>query len=142
MKVEYIGNTEFEQEYLPKYESVISTSGLYLNEQNALTNLKEVGDLLENEKLNKATESKENNLRILNSIKIPEDEQQSEQTKDLKVLIEKIESDLYSQIYFPVIGQIKNLPLSDDGIKEKERIENQYGNTYCKKCKTELSCSY
>jgi hypothetical protein len=141
-KVEFYGNTEFEQEYLPKYESVISTSGLYLNEQNALTNLKEVGDLLENEKSIKTPESKENNLRILNSINIPDGEQQSDQTKDLKGLIEKIESDLYSQVYIPIIGQINNLPLSDAGNKEKEKIENQYGNTYCKKCKTELITAF
>ena len=138
-KTEYNGNTEFEQEYLPKYESVVSTAGLYLNQQNALTNLKEVGELLENEKPSKANENRENNLRLLYSIKIPDDEPLSEQAKDLNNLIFQNERDLYSQIYIPVLGRINSLSMDEAGNEEKEKIINQYGNTYCKKCKSELT---
>jgi len=141
-KAEFIGNTEFEQEYLPKYESVITSAGLYLNEQNALTNLKEVGDLLENIKPAKSVENKENTLRLLYSIKIPEDDQSSSQSKDLINLISQNEKDLYSQIYSPLIGQINSLALDETGNKEKEKLENQYGNTYCKICKSELSNAF
>ncbi len=141
-KVEFVGNTEFEQEYLPKYESVISTAGLYLNQQNALTNLKEVGDLLENEKQAKAIENRENNLRLLYSIKIPEEEQFSDQARDLNSLVLQNELELYSLVYSPILGQISKLSFDEAGNKEKEKLENQYGNTYCKKCKSELSIAF
>ncbi|MFN8256720.1 MAG: hypothetical protein U0W24_13580 [Bacteroidales bacterium] len=141
-KVEYAGNTEFEQEYLPKYESVISNAGLYLNEQNALTNLKEVGDLLEKEKQSKSGDIRENNLRILYSIKIPEDEISSEQAKDLNNNILQIENELFAQVFSPLISKINSLSTDEAGEKEKIKLESQYGNTYCNKCKVELTTAF
>ncbi len=139
--LQYYGNPEFENEFLPKYESVITNAGLYLNEKNSLTNIKEVAELIESAKLAKKWDAKaeENNLRLLYSVKIPDDEQKSELVKELKQLIYSKENKLHQKVYAPIIANVNQLATNETGLVEKEKIENQSGNTYCKKCKDELS---
>jgi len=139
--MQFHNNSEFENEFLPKYESVISTAGLYLNEKNSLTNIKEVAELIENKNNKKEwnTEAEENNLRLLYSIKIPENEINSEQSSEIKRLVYSIEQRLCNTIYLPIVAEINMLATTNKGINKKEQIENQKGNTYCKKCKDELS---
>lgn len=142
---QFYANTEFTNEFLPKYESVITTAGFYLNEKNSLTNIKEVAELIEtgtkNELNTTNTDAEENTLRILYSIKIPEDEINSEQSKEIIRLITYSEQQLFSHKFLPLIAKINQLPTDEVSFQEKERIENQYGNTYCKKCKSELSAA-
>lgn len=139
--VQFRNNSEFENEFLPKYEAVISSAGLYLNAQNTLTNVKNIGEFMENPNRNKIIKKKgeEEILRLLYSIKIPDTEKNSEQAKDLRRLIYDIESNLYDQEYVPIIIDLKALETNEAGLQEKERIENIAGNTYCQKCKTELA---
>ncbi len=138
---QFSNNSEFKNEFLPKYESVVRSSGLYLNAQNTLTNIKKVGEFMENPNRNKQLEKEgeENILRLLYSVKIPDKQKNSEQAKDLRRLIYDIELQLFEHEYLPIIEDIGNLPLTEEGIQEKERIENIVGNTYCTKCKQELA---
>ena len=140
--IQFYDNSEFENEFLPKYESVITTAGLYLNEKNSLTNIKEVAELIErskNQNQNWTTEAEENNLRLLYSVKIPESEIRSEQAKELNRLIYKSEQTLFNKVYSTVIAKVNKLETNEAGLQEKGKVENQSGNTYCKKCKDELS---
>jgi hypothetical protein len=139
--LQFYGNPEFENEFLPKYESVITNAGLYLNERNSLTNIKQVAELIEFEELNKEwnTKAEENNLRLLYSVKIPEDEMRSELAMELKQQIYNKELKLHNKVYKQIIAKVNALITDESGMIEKEKIENQSGNTYCKKCKDELS---
>jgi len=143
--IQFHGDNEFENEFLPKYESVITTAGLYLNEQNSLTNIKQVAELMEmtgnEESAAKNSDIAENRLRLLYSVKIPKDETNSEQAKEINRLAANLEQNLYSQTFLPLIVKVNQLPTDENGPKEKEKIENNFGNTYCKKCKAELSAA-
>ncbi len=138
---QYANNSEFENEFLPKYESAISAAGLYLNAQNTLTNLKKVGEFMEaaNKKQFLKKNGEEEVLRLLYSVKTPNNQRNSEQAKDLRNLIYDVEMQLFSHEYEPIIQDISVLPLTEEGLQEKARIENLVGNTYCQKCKQELS---
>jgi hypothetical protein len=140
---EFVDNAEFKEEFLPKYESVINTAGMYMNENSALSNVKQAAELLiSNHNFNQMasqTELCEDNLRIIYSIIIPDDEQKSQMATDLNRLCENIEKSYYSKTYSSVIKQISNLSSTDEGFKEKEKIEADYGKTSCKTCKKELS---
>jgi hypothetical protein len=133
--LQFYGNPEFENEFLPKYESVITNAGLYLNERNSLTNIKQVAELIEFEELNKEwnTKAEENNLRLLYSVKIPEDEMRSELAMELKQQIYNKELKLHNKVYKQIIAKVNALITDESGMIEKEKIENQSGNTYCKK---------
>ncbi len=139
--VQYANNSEFKNEFLPKYESAINTAGLYLNAQNTLTNIKKVGEFMENtqQKQMLKKDGEEEILRLLYSIKIPDNQKNSEQAKDLRQLIYDVEMQLFANEYEAIIDDISALPLTDEGLQEKKRIENLVGNTYCKKCKSELA---
>ncbi len=142
--VQYANNSEFKNEFLPKYESVITSAGLYLNEQNTLTNIKKVGEFMENPNQNQQLEKEgeEEILRLLYSVKIPKDQKNSEQARDLYRLIYDVEMRLFDNEYLPIIEDISNLELTEEGRQEKVRIENLLGNTYCKKCKQELAKAF
>jgi hypothetical protein len=141
--VEFSNNPEFKNEFLAKYLSVINTAGLYLNENNALSAIKEAGDLVENgfepDIYDNKTEIYEKNLRLLYSVNIPEDEIKSELSVDLFQLVNNIEKQYFSKIYNQLIQHIKSLDTDESGLKEKERIETLYGNTYCVGCRKMLS---
>lgn len=140
--VEFAENSEFNNEFLPKYESVINNAGLYLNEKNSLTNIKEVAELLDNSKQEKKEWDAtlvENNLRLLHSIKIPTNEINSETSILLKQLTTKLELLLFEKEYRKIIEKINSLSTDNDGLKEKEKIESEAGNTYCVRCKSKLS---
>lgn len=143
--IQFHGNQEFENEFLPKYDNVITTSGLYLNEQNSLTNIKQVAELLElgtnNDPGQLNADIAENRLRQLYSVKIPKDEINSEQAKEIRRLAANLEQNLHSHIFLPLIVKINQLTSDENGLREKEKIENNFGNTYCKKCKEELSAA-
>ncbi len=138
---QFQNNSEFKNEFLPKYESVITSAGLYLNEQNTLTNVKKVGEFMENQNKNQLITKigEEEILRLLYSLKIPDSERNSEQARDLRRLIYDLESNLFEEEYVSMITGINSLPTNEEGLQEKERIENVAGNTYCQKCKQELA---
>ncbi len=141
--IEFSNNPEFKNEFLSKYLSVINTAGLYLNENNALSAIKEAGDLVENgfeqNIYDNNTEIYEKNLRLLYSVNIPEDEIKSEMAIDLFQLVNNIEKLYSSKIYYQLIQHIKSLGIDESGLKEKEGIEARYGNTYCVDCRKMLS---
>jgi len=140
---EFVGNTEFKEEFLPKYESVVNTAGMYMNENSALSNVKETADLLISSanynQLAEQNELCENNLRVLYSVSIPEGEEKSQMAFDLKNLTNNIEKAFFSKVFSPVIKQVNGLKVDEAGFKEKEKIEADYGNTNCKTCKIKLS---
>jgi hypothetical protein len=80
----------------------------------------------------------EKNLRFLYSVSIPESEVNSELANEILKLSLQIEQTYFSKIIEPVVKQIKSLSTDEQGFKEKEKIESQYGDTYCKICKTEI----
>lgn len=141
--VEFSNNPEFNNEFLPKYQSVINTAGIYLNENSALINLKECADLLDiNENTGQYSARPdlcEKNLKILYSVNIPNDEQKSQLSFEITKLVNTIEQNHFQNNFDPLIKKINNLPADETGLKEKEKIESQYGNTHCKSCKSEFS---
>ena len=141
--IEFSNNPEFYNEFLPKYESVLNTAGIYLNENSALINLKESAELIDSNSnpvnYSNVPDLCEKNLRALYSLNIPEEEQKSTLSMDIIKLAGNIEHNYYSRSFAPLIKLIDGLPADDNGIKEKEKIESQYGNTHCKLCKTEFN---
>jgi hypothetical protein len=141
--IEFSSNPEFINEFLPKYESVLNTAMLYLNETSSLANIKEAALVIDanidpNTYADKS-EVCESNLRFLYSVVIPEDEEKFQLTKDLERISKNIEQAYFSRKYSPVIRQINSLTTDDNGLSEKEKVESKFGNTYCKTCKNEFS---
>ena len=141
--IEFISNPEFKEEFLPKYESVINTAGMYLNENSALSNVKESAEMLalnfnEKDYISKS-DLCENSLRILYSVSIPAGEEKSQLATDMTKLVNNIERIYNSDTFASLIRQINNLKLDETSFKEKDVIEADYGNTNCKSCKTGLT---
>jgi hypothetical protein len=140
---EFIDNPEFKEEFLPKYESVINTAGMYMNENNALANVKGTAELLSSNinfvQMANQNELCENNLRVLYSANVPDGEEKSQMAADLYKLRADLEKAYFAKTFSQVIKQINNLATDDAGFKAKERIEADFGDTYCKTCKTELT---
>jgi uncharacterized protein YnzC (UPF0291/DUF896 family) len=139
---ESANNAEFKDEFLPKYESVINTAGLYLKENLSLAVLKEAADLLDANTNPSLYADKadlvENNLRVLYTVKIPDEEKRSQLATDINRLTNSIEQAYFARIYTPVLAKMNSLAADDKGLADKEKLEAQYVNTNCQSCKSEF----
>jgi len=136
----YADNKLYKNEFKKSYESIITNSELYLDENNYLKNIKElVNTLFEYENLTKepTIQEKERYLRSLYMVELPKSEEASIEVKAINKLADRLESDIYSKEYRPFIQELNGFDTNEAGVQKSEELKAKMNNSYCKTCKEE-----
>jgi len=142
-KVEFSRNNSFNQEFKPKYESILLNAELYLESNTQLKNIKELVNVLfefeHNKYLNLSSQQREDFLRKLYAVELPTDEENSEETSAIKNLIKQLEKEQFNTVFAYHVKDLNNLLAIDENFEQFEQIKKLSNSTYCKRCKTEIN---
>ncbi len=138
----YAENKLYMNEFKKSYESIITNSELYLDENNYLKNIKElVNTLFEYENLTKdpTIVEKERYLRSLYMVELPKSEEASIEVKAINKLADRLENDIYLKEYRPLIQELNGFGANEAGVQKSEELKAKMNSSYCKTCKEEAS---
>lgn len=138
----YTNNPMFKNEFRKYYEGILTNAELYLDENNYLKNIKELVNTLfkyENRTKEPTIAEKEQYLRSLYLVELPEDEQSSIEIKTINNMARKLESDIYYKEYRPLIQNFRNSKADSLGLKTIEILKTKINSSYCKYCKEEVN---
>jgi len=136
---EFARNASFNNEFKAKYESILLNSELYLENDNNLRNIKEMVNTIynfENEThIELDSAKRENYIRKLYSVELPESEKNSEETKIISDLISRLEDEQFTKVYKRHIDKLLAVAANDNSISLSEDLKTRIKSTNCKTCR-------
>jgi hypothetical protein len=140
---EFKNTPVFNNEFKPKYESIITNASLYLEQDNNLKNIKELVNSvyeLEDGKENMLDSAgRETYLRKLNSLELPATEKNSEEALAIKRLVGNLEYTHYNKEFSEIVSQINKIAANDETLPQVNRIKSNINSTNCKSCKEKVN---
>jgi hypothetical protein len=134
----YADNKLYNSEFRKSYESIITNAELYLDENNSLKSIKElVNTLFEYENLKKEStiDEKERYLQKLYAVELPETESSSTEVLAINRLTSRLESEILTNQYNPLIQNLNIAPATSEGLQKAENLKTKMNSSYCKTCK-------
>lgn len=141
-KREFGSSPVFINEMQPSYERIITDAELYLDADN---NLKDIKEAINTLILFESTQSvrldsmqREDYLRKLHAVRLPESEASSHVWRDINGLIQDLEREQYYSVYQPYVQRITGMVADDNTLRYREDLKNRIKTSHCQFCREQV----
>lgn len=138
-KQSFSGNPLFENEFKPLYERYLTQANLKFEGNSSLRAVRDHVETLyslEVDGINSLDSvTREDFLRKLKTIEIPNRELNSDEATVTLEWIDKIENEQYTEIYTPQISYLSQLEINTQTYDKVQLLRLQAANSYCDLCK-------
>ncbi len=137
-KLEYYKNSSFNNEFKIQYSKIIQNAEIYLDIDNNLKSIKELVNIMfefeKNPDLIYESSKRETMLRKLYAVELPDSEKNSEEIKQIKKYIIKIEKKHYNEIYKRKVNRLNAVSVNENSLSIKNDLQKSIVSTSCKLC--------
>ena len=141
--LENSGDPAFENEFRDIYKSLLVKTDIYLESDNNLRNIKKLVNTLweleNNKSLNLDSLNREEYLRKLYAVKMPERENESEEVKTIELWINKIETIHFNENYKFQVQILSEKEINEATYNEVIELQNNVSNSNCVLCREQVS---
>lgn len=142
-KKEYNDNPSFQNEFREKYESILLNAGLYLEANHQLKSIKELVTTLF-ELNNTAVENlsagqREQYLRRLYAVDIPESEQNSHEARLIEDALNELEQVHYQKSFKEEVEDLRQIEANEENKSAVKALKEETRNTNCRLCKEKVN---
>ncbi len=137
--ISYTNNPVFENKFRQIYDDFIGKAEIFLEANNKLRDIKYLVNtfmsLEYNTNLTLDSLNREEYLRSLYSVNLPQREKNSNEVKSMNFWISQLENNHFDKIYSPKIDALLSLEINPESYKLALELENSMRNTNCVLCR-------
>lgn len=142
--LEFSNDKIFKNEFQAIYESILTNAELYLEKDNNLKNIKELVGLTYNYTnklitMQPDSTTTETHLRTLYSVRLPKDEEKSEEIIEINMNINRLEQLQYNRFYKSKVEYLKSTDINEQSIEFKDKLKKSIKTTNCKLCRENVN---